>query len=651
MTFLLLLWPSSRDRAYFVSMASRVAENIVNDYLTCSICCERYTDPRKLPCEHSFCAECLQNYITGCSNVRGQSSVPCPICRAELHLPESDAGQLVDQLPRDSLLISFLQVISVHEASDGVVQEKEREESYLERQKRVCALHKNSLLNVYCQEHRVVICSQCAMQNHKSKKCKCWSTSDAIRICQSKIGTLKSLMQQQISVADHFTKTEAVAQHILDESRRDAMGTIDDLQDKLEEHWNSMLFEVKYLKKGLEEACNTLDSELSSFVVSTENLKATQNMFLETCDNGSEILRVLPKVEERVADFQTKLDERKKKPPSLFKVQLHINEKLKRLLSMDMSFGSFTITEQVDPSHNVGADDSTSPATSVQGSNTRRSPEWVLVDKPKAREHCCFSAMLPGEKLCSLSGVVCMGDSIIVADQNNNKVKRFEMWTGVFIDELELEEPHQLSLIPGTFGVATTQWEHKITIVSTEGKLKIGETIMTEKNYVGICALNEERLAVSCYLNKSVDIIDRRGRVLKTIKYFTQANSPSLFFKKSLFLTPTVITQTSTGNLCVCDSKRQRVVCVDDEGNVVWSHKTTTRPSSVSSFKGQILVALQNTDCVIKMSESGECQGTAMGPSDGLVHPWAISMWRNYMIVTEDCPSGKVHIFAWADDN
>ena len=50
-----------------VSMASTPVRNEalskLDSQLTCTICLERYTDPRTLPCAHSYCMECISHFL------------------------------------------------------------------------------------------------------------------------------------------------------------------------------------------------------------------------------------------------------------------------------------------------------------------------------------------------------------------------------------------------------------------------------------------------------------------------------------------------------------------------------------------------------------------------------------------------------------
>ncbi|XP_078581191.1 tripartite motif-containing protein 3-like [Branchiostoma floridae x Branchiostoma japonicum] len=65
-------------------------EEIREEFLTCSICMEVYTRPKMLPCVHTFCQRCLEEYAAG------KSSMACPTCRREVMLPVGGVQALTD---------------------------------------------------------------------------------------------------------------------------------------------------------------------------------------------------------------------------------------------------------------------------------------------------------------------------------------------------------------------------------------------------------------------------------------------------------------------------------------------------------------------------------------------------------------------------
>ncbi|XP_038062536.1 E3 ubiquitin-protein ligase TRIM71-like [Patiria miniata] len=66
---------------------SSALETISRHHLECSICQERYQQPKILECLHSFCAQCLLKYCS--TKHKGSTAIPCPVCRQETKLPES----------------------------------------------------------------------------------------------------------------------------------------------------------------------------------------------------------------------------------------------------------------------------------------------------------------------------------------------------------------------------------------------------------------------------------------------------------------------------------------------------------------------------------------------------------------------------------
>ena len=73
-------------------MAESNLHEMVLDILTCSICIEEAHDPRTLPCQHTYCLECLKKYI---DSKERKYEIECPFCRTMCPLPNGN----VDDLP------------------------------------------------------------------------------------------------------------------------------------------------------------------------------------------------------------------------------------------------------------------------------------------------------------------------------------------------------------------------------------------------------------------------------------------------------------------------------------------------------------------------------------------------------------------------
>uniref|UniRef100_A0A1X7SJT4 RING-type domain-containing protein n=1 Tax=Amphimedon queenslandica TaxID=400682 RepID=A0A1X7SJT4_AMPQE len=62
----------------------------LEEQLTCPVCLDHYTNPKTLPCHHSFCEHCLEGLPLDEKNETYYLS--CPTCRHCTELPEEGAG-------------------------------------------------------------------------------------------------------------------------------------------------------------------------------------------------------------------------------------------------------------------------------------------------------------------------------------------------------------------------------------------------------------------------------------------------------------------------------------------------------------------------------------------------------------------------------
>ena len=119
--------------------------------VTCSICLDRYTEPKTISCLHTFCCKCLEEHAIR-NHIEGKFR--CPECQAEINLPE---GNRFDHLPN-----SFF-----HKSLLGLL-EAEDYEALLKPREPYCLQHKREITRYLCFSCEACICPICIAEDHRN---------------------------------------------------------------------------------------------------------------------------------------------------------------------------------------------------------------------------------------------------------------------------------------------------------------------------------------------------------------------------------------------------------------------------------------------------------------------------------------------------
>ena len=137
-----------------------MAEAAISLMLECPICQEQFTEPRVLPCQHTFCLHCLGKIR---EHQSATESIPCPVCRATYHL--STAG--IDDLPKNIFAANLIDIVR---QDDVQVQAGSGASNTENRQ--LCILDTDECSQpaiVYCDVCDVYMCEQCELSHKNSK--------------------------------------------------------------------------------------------------------------------------------------------------------------------------------------------------------------------------------------------------------------------------------------------------------------------------------------------------------------------------------------------------------------------------------------------------------------------------------------------------
>ena len=110
------IFPDYPEIAPSINMASSssLIERLEEE-LECSVCLNTYTDPKTLPCLHTFCCHCLNQLAERRVN---REPIACPDCRTEINLPQ---GSNFDSFPSSFYLNRLRDIVAVQHQGHQVV--------------------------------------------------------------------------------------------------------------------------------------------------------------------------------------------------------------------------------------------------------------------------------------------------------------------------------------------------------------------------------------------------------------------------------------------------------------------------------------------------------------------------------------------------
>jgi len=198
-------------------MATALSAKKILNTGECSICTEIYSDPRSLPCIHSYCYNCISNW---CKDKQPGDKVACPLCRQEFGIPEGGVGDLpnnvfigkmlrIKELKSPENEVKLCDLCSAHD--EGATQNSEKtacsfclecqqnlcksccqvhgklnntsahtvlspeelasgKEIYTKYPSTFCEKHRDESLKMYCFDCTTTMCTLCYIQDHKAHK-------------------------------------------------------------------------------------------------------------------------------------------------------------------------------------------------------------------------------------------------------------------------------------------------------------------------------------------------------------------------------------------------------------------------------------------------------------------------------------------------
>ncbi|XP_010153914.1 PREDICTED: tripartite motif-containing protein 2 isoform X1 [Eurypyga helias] len=281
------------------SIPSPVVRQIDKQFLICSICLDRYKNPKVLPCLHTFCERCLQNYIPAHS-----LTLSCPVCRQTSILPEKG----VSALQNNFFITNLMDVLQ--RTPDNSIEES----SILETVTAVaagkplsCPNHDGNLMDFYCQSCETAMCRECTEGEHAEHPTV--PLKDVVEQHKASLQVQLDAVNKRLPEIDSALHFISEIIHQLTNQKAsivdDIHSTFDELQKTLNVRKSVLLMELE-VNYGLKH--KVLQTQLDTLLEGQESIKSCSNFTAQALNHGTETEVLL--VKKQMSDKLNELAER-----------------------------------------------------------------------------------------------------------------------------------------------------------------------------------------------------------------------------------------------------------------------------------------------------------------------------------------------------
>lgn len=290
----------------------------VSQHFKCPVHIGKLKDPRRLPCEHTICKDCLKGVIkTALSKEDNNGTFLCPECRERHHIPNTETEDWADWFPIDAFCVIQLKTLARFQDSQ------------------VCEVHVDKFKEYYCFHHRDLFCPDCVIEKHTKAPCYSRNSKDAVSDVRKHINDLIGQLRLQEERAKRVSESKIAAAHI------------DDLQQKVWEMDHMIERFYKNMKKKMEDARSEIENATKITPADKVHLKTVQTLITQTKlhveellktvntktqEGQNDILRLWKPLDDEVENFGTVLNAVEKKP---FCVNVTLDERFLDFISVN----------------------------------------------------------------------------------------------------------------------------------------------------------------------------------------------------------------------------------------------------------------------------------------------------------------------------
>ncbi|KAK3093670.1 hypothetical protein FSP39_018723 [Pinctada imbricata] len=590
----------------------------LDDLTQCPICFNQYQRPRCLPCLHTFCEKCVDEYIASIEHGKEKDSgFNCPVCRHFINAPSAELGESkwAQKFPMNYLVLTLIDQKSLQEGklycnpckkkskseksvawciqckislcticadfhtSVPILENHEivpfgenKDETRLVSSAHImCGIHQDKPIEMYCLDHDIPCCSTCTMVTHR--KCEHVDTLENVAE-KSKTSSVRVELEEgfakQLETVEENLRNDAKNVDILRESCQKAKSKVNQESEDAVKHMkyltDNAISEVRHLQEKKEDT-------LTGALEMNKGRKAT----IENCQK---LLRILIEQSSDIQFFleskklRRKLDELTKDLSELQSIQssdvifsYEVRKEISEMVRYD-SLGQITYenADKPDPNQNVpfnGTSQSSGVPVECLRQQEEKFPAFTLDDSKQIE-------IEARRQNSSVTGCTFLEDGrLVIADYKIRKAREgiIKIYDKDFDSSQVIPlkgKPWAVATLNSSFIIVTIPHASEVLILDTV-TFSTKETISSERMYFGLAVQNP--LTDSSTLSeedrdKCTMVASSKGDLFlihlngKTLKQFTISDSYIRYVA------------CSQGEIfCGVDKK---VICIDESDQILF---------------------------------------------------------------------------------
>jgi late competence protein required for DNA uptake (superfamily II DNA/RNA helicase) len=144
-------------------------KQVLEKEIICALCLDIYKEPKKLPCDHVYCKECLKSL----AEVTANATIPCPECRSIAQPLYNDVGNFPTAFRINRLIQAYYQVqAKAPPVPAARTKIRSRQPPRLPVKDVNCKHHTAQQLVFYCESCQKSLCHDCVLMTQEHAKHK-----------------------------------------------------------------------------------------------------------------------------------------------------------------------------------------------------------------------------------------------------------------------------------------------------------------------------------------------------------------------------------------------------------------------------------------------------------------------------------------------